>query len=120
MTTGGRGQRELTLLDLQNLINRSESGELYRPEFERALRHARALLELLELAPSEAGQELSDHLHFLCHVAHKFPKDLEQFPENLKNLLQKHADALQPDLRLAAVKGIKVIKCDVLSLYKSK
>ena len=79
-----KGRRELTLLDLQNLINRDSDGpELYRQEFEQRLRFFNEMLAVFDLSPGQFNENLSAHLHFLSHVAKNYPVELKEFPQTL-------------------------------------
>lgn len=109
--TSRKGRRDLTLLDLQNVINKDESGpELYQAEFERQLEFFQNLLTLFELNPKDFNQDLSDHIAFLSHVAKSYPQELKDFPETLVQLLKKHSTVLDPDLRMECCKALILLR----------
>ncbi|TRY77875.1 hypothetical protein TCAL_12049 [Tigriopus californicus] len=109
--TSRKGRRDLTLLDLQNVINKDESGpELYHAEFERQLEFFQNLLTIFELNPKDFNQDLSDHIAFLSHVAKSYPQELQDFPETLVQLLKKHSTVLDADLRMECCKALILLR----------
>eukprot|EP00095_Tigriopus_kingsejongensis_P002656 maker-scaffold439_size171548-snap-gene-0.24 protein:Tk02656 transcript:maker-scaffold439_size171548-snap-gene-0.24-mRNA-1 annotation:"protein sda1 homolog" len=111
-----QGQRELTLLDLQRVINQDASGpELYQAEFERQLDYFRHRLAVFELQPQAFDAELSEHVAFLAHVAGRYPAQLRDLPETLVRLLRTHSTVLDPDIRLGVCRAlIKLRRQDLL------
>ena len=84
--------------------------ESYQHDFDLQLKHFESLLELFLLKPGQSSSELSDLTLFLAHVSKSYPEQLEAFPQQLMDLLDKHASLLQPQLRLQMVQALVLLR----------
>ncbi|KAI8617642.1 SDA1-domain-containing protein [Chytriomyces sp. MP71] len=100
------------LAQLQNLVKRDPQS--YVDEFKQQCRHWTASLAVLALDASGDGgsDDLSELVGFLAHTVSCFPKDAaaQQFPEQIMNLLQTHAQTLKPDLRKSMVQALILMR----------
>ncbi|KAL7982169.1 hypothetical protein Chor_001226 [Crotalus horridus] len=86
------------LPQLQNLIKRDPPS--YTEEFLQQYRHYKSNVEIFKLQPAKPSKELGELVMFLAQVAHCYPDYLENFPQQLKELLSYSHTVLDPDLRM--------------------
>lgn len=95
---------------LQNKIKRDPGG--YVDEFSRALLHFRSSLELFRLKPSADDRELPALLSFVSNVAPCYAKreDVRSLGAELMAVLEAHADALTPTIRMSLVQALILLR----------
>ena len=95
---------------LQGKIKRDPGG--YVDEFERALRHFRSSLDLFRLKPSADDRELPALLSFVSNVAPCYAKreDVCALAPELMGVLETHADALTPAIRMSLVQALILLR----------
>ncbi|XP_046369373.2 protein SDA1 homolog [Haliotis rufescens] len=108
MTDRNRNKLPTNLPQLQNLIKRDS--ESYKDEFLQQYRHYQSNLQLFQLKPSAFSKTLEELLIFLAQVSHCYPGDLSEFPQQLRDLLHRHATALDPTMRLSMVKSLILLR----------
>ncbi|KAJ1675149.1 Severe Depolymerization of Actin [Spiromyces aspiralis] len=98
----------LNLPQLQNLIKRDPVS--YREEFLQQYQHFEASLTIFQIKPEEESKELGELVTFLAQVNHCYPKECQEFPEKLMQLLQTHHTILNPDLRRTMVQALVLLR----------
>lgn len=93
---------------LQNLIKRDPQG--YREELLLQLRHFESTLQIFLLKPDEESEEFCNLCNLLSHVAHCYPKDLAQFPQQMIDLLAKQYSVLHPTVRRSLVQSLILLR----------
>lgn len=78
----------------------------YRSEFELQWNHYQALMELFALHPEHKSPEFGDMVHFLSHVSKCYKEIIHPFSRNLRELLDKHAPVLHPQLRMQLLQAL--------------
>ncbi|KAK2165091.1 hypothetical protein LSH36_55g08041 [Paralvinella palmiformis] len=96
------------LPQLQNLIKRDS--ESYKDEFLQQHRHYQSTLQIFRLKPSLSNDTLSNLIMFLAQVSDCYKVDLENFPQELHDLLQNHATVLHPDMRMILCKALILLR----------
>ncbi|KAM3832143.1 protein SDA1 homolog [Vipera latastei] len=96
------------LPQLQNLIKRDPPS--YIEEFLQQYRHYKSNVEIFKLQPAKPSKELGELVMFLAQVAHCYPKYLEDFPQQLKELLSYSHTVLDPDLRMTFCKALILLR----------
>ncbi len=114
------GKRKLGALekvdaDLPNLQHKiRRDPESYRGDFTSQYGQYRSFLELFMQAPVSAPTDnivsLRDLIDFIAHVAQCYPDITKQFPEDLVNLLTRHHEELEPELRDKAVGSLVLLR----------
>ncbi|KAJ7327227.1 hypothetical protein JRQ81_016986 [Phrynocephalus forsythii] len=98
----------LNLPQLQNLIKRDPPS--YTEEFLQQYRHYQANVEIFKLQPAKSNKELAELVIFLAQVGHCYPDHLEDFPQQLKELLSYNHTVLDPDLRMTFCKALILLR----------
>ncbi|XP_058049446.1 protein SDA1 homolog [Ahaetulla prasina] len=96
------------LPQLQNLIKRDPPS--YTEEFLQQFRHYKSNVEIFKLQPAKPNKELGELVMFLAQVAHCYPKYLEDFPQQLKELLSYCHTVLDPDLRMTFCRALILLR----------
>ncbi|KAJ2547884.1 Severe Depolymerization of Actin, partial [Coemansia sp. RSA 1933] len=96
------------LPQLQNLIKRDPPS--YQDEFQQQLHHFEASLAIFELKPDEEAKEFGDLINFIAQVAKCYPEQCAQFPGQLMDLLQRHYQVLNADMRKAVVQALILLR----------
>ncbi|XP_026572918.1 protein SDA1 homolog [Pseudonaja textilis] len=96
------------LPQLQNLIKRDPPS--YTEEFLQQYRHYKSNVEIFRLQPAKPNKELGELVMFLAQVAHCYPKYLEDFPQQLKELLSYCHTVLDPDLRMTFCRALILLR----------
>lgn len=96
------------LAQLQNLIKRDP--ESYKEEFLLQHRHYKSHLQLFLLKTSEYVKSVEEMVTFLAQVAHCYPEDLVDFPQELMEILQRHHTVLHPDMRSAFCRALILLR----------
>uniref|UniRef100_U3FW28 Protein SDA1 n=1 Tax=Micrurus fulvius TaxID=8637 RepID=U3FW28_MICFL len=96
------------LPQLQNLIKRDPPS--YTEEFLQQYRHYKSNVEIFKLQPAKPNKELGELVMFLAQVAHCYPKYLEDFPQQLKELLSYCHTVLDPDLRMTFCRALILLR----------
>ncbi|KEG14813.1 protein SDA1, partial [Trypanosoma grayi] len=97
-----------TLLLLQNRTRRDP--EAYRDEFLSQLDHFKALSKTI-MTQQVFNPQYIAVLNYVCHVGHCFPKESEEVAETVLKLLQEfRGGAMTPELRLALVKSLALLR----------
>lgn len=102
----------MDLAALQNLCKRDP--EAYREEFELQRRHFDTQLQIFTLKPHADSDNFESLITFLSHVAPSYSQAMGNFPQQLMDLLEQQASALEPSLRLciAKVRYLSQIRSD--------
>uniref|UniRef100_T1D8U0 Protein SDA1 n=1 Tax=Crotalus horridus TaxID=35024 RepID=T1D8U0_CROHD len=96
------------LPQLQNLIKRDPP--TYTEEFLQQYRHYKSNVEIFKLQPAKPSKELGELVMFLAQVAHCYPDYLENFPQQLKELLSYSHTVLDPDLRMTFCRALILLR----------
>ncbi|KAM4708215.1 protein SDA1 homolog [Discoglossus pictus] len=106
----GRNNNKLptNLPQLQNLIKRDPAS--YSEEFLQQYNHYLSNVEVFKLQPDKTNKELSTLVIFMAQVAHCYPKQLEDFPQQLKSLLCAHHTLMDSDLRMTLCKALIMLR----------
>ncbi|BFZ57904.1 Severe Depolymerization of Actin [Savitreella phatthalungensis] len=96
------------LLALQNLLKRDPQS--YRDEFTGQLDHYRAQLEIFRGAPSSKGEKFGELVSFLAQVATCFREELEGFPAEVAELLERHHRKIDSELREKLVAALALLR----------
>uniref|UniRef100_A0A803YL54 Protein SDA1 n=1 Tax=Meleagris gallopavo TaxID=9103 RepID=A0A803YL54_MELGA len=86
------------LPQLQNLIKRDPTS--YTEEFLQQYHHYQSHVEIFTFQPDKPNKELAELVMFLAQVAHCYPEQMANFPQQLKELLSYHHTVLDADLRM--------------------
>nr|XP_053653012.1 protein SDA1 homolog [Cherax quadricarinatus]XP_053653013.1 protein SDA1 homolog [Cherax quadricarinatus]XP_053653014.1 protein SDA1 homolog [Cherax quadricarinatus]XP_053653016.1 protein SDA1 homolog [Cherax quadricarinatus] len=93
---------------LQNLIKRDAAS--YTEEFERQHSVYKAICVIFEQNPTIYIEDLYQMVMFLAQIAHCYPDRLKDFPQDLVTLLKRHCSVLHPDMRMAFVKALVLLR----------
>lgn len=96
------------LPQLQNLVKRDPDS--YREEFFQQFRHFECSIQIFELDPSNANKTLGELVMFICQVAQCYTVELEQFPQELIDVLQKHYSIMDADLRMTFCRALILLR----------
>lgn len=92
---------------LQNLVRRDP--ESYKEEFEQQYSHYESLRDIFLLSPSaDDGEEFAELIGFVSAVCPSYPKETENFPQEISTILSKNFGQLSPTLRA------KIVQCLVM------
>lgn len=108
MSDRNRNKLPTNLPQLQNLIKRDPDS--YREEFLQQFRHYESNLQIFKLDPSNANKTLGDLVMFISQVSHCYTKELEHFPQEIIDVLQRHHSAMDADLRMTLCKALILIR----------
>jgi len=98
MSDRNRNRLPNNLPQLQNLVKRDPDS--YREEFLQQFRHYESNLQIFKLDPSNANKTLGDLVMFISQVAHCYTDELEHFPQELIDVLQRHHSVMDAELRM--------------------
>nr|CAG4643804.1 EOG090X030C [Lepidurus arcticus] len=101
-------QLPYNLPQLQNVIKRDPVS--YKDEFLQQYRHYQASKEIFELRPDQFNQSLDDLVMFLAQVAHCYPENLRTYPQELMDILQKHATTLNHAMRMTLCRSLILLR----------
>ncbi|KAG8134292.1 hypothetical protein E2320_007414 [Naja naja] len=73
-------------------------------------RHYKSNVEIFKLQPAKPNKELGELVMFLAQVAHCYPEYLEDFPQQLKELLSYCHTVLDPDLRMTFCRALILLR----------
>ncbi|CAG9859599.1 unnamed protein product [Phyllotreta striolata] len=93
---------------LQNLIKRDPPS--YHEEFVQQLQHFHNLIEVFKLTPHQNNKTLDDLVMFMAQVAQCYPKELENFPQLLIDLLQSHSTVLDNNMRMTLCRALILLR----------
>ncbi|KAG0225864.1 Protein SDA1 [Actinomortierella wolfii] len=101
---------------LQNLIKRDPKS--YKEEFLQQLRHFESSLAIFELKPEELSTDFQDLINFISQarfphfslVSPCYPEETKDFPDKIINLLSKHYQILNPELRRTMVQALVLLR----------
>ncbi|XP_057656500.1 protein SDA1 homolog [Diorhabda carinulata] len=96
------------LPQLQNLIKRDPPS--YHEEFIYQLRHFNNILEVFKLCPEKHNKTLDELIMFLAQVSQCYPKELENFPQILIDLLRSHNTVLDGDMRMTLCRALILLR----------
>ncbi|XP_033631538.1 protein SDA1 homolog [Asterias rubens] len=108
MSDRNRNQLPNNLPQLQNLIKRDP--ESYVEEFLQQFRHYESNLQIFQLKPTQNSKNLIELIMFFCQISQCYPKELEEFPQQLIDLLQRHSTVLDPEMRMTFCKGLILLR----------
>nr|CAG4646896.1 EOG090X030C [Megafenestra aurita] len=101
-------QLPTNLPQLQNLLKRDPAS--YKDEFMQQYRHYNSTRLVFEMKPDQYNKDLDDLVMFLAQVAHCFPQDLVQYPQELMDILQRHPTTLHPDMRKTFCRALILLR----------
>nr|CAG4636856.1 EOG090X030C [Ceriodaphnia reticulata] len=107
-------QLPTNLPQLQNLLKRDPAS--YKDEayllafFLQQYRHYNSTKLVFEMKPDQYSKDLDDLVMFLAQVAHCFPQDLVQYPQELMDILQRHPTTLHPDMRKTFCRALILLR----------
>ncbi|XP_027311833.1 protein SDA1 homolog [Anas platyrhynchos] len=96
------------LPQLQNLIKRDPTS--YTEEFLQQYHHYQSHVEIFTFQPDKPSKELAELVMFLAQVAHCYPDQMANFPQQLKDLLSYHHTVLDADLRMTFCKALMLLR----------
>uniref|UniRef100_A0A8C3L0C8 Protein SDA1 n=1 Tax=Chrysolophus pictus TaxID=9089 RepID=A0A8C3L0C8_CHRPC len=96
------------LPQLQNLIKRDPTS--YTEEFLQQYHHYQSHVEIFTFQPDKPNKELAELVMFLAQVAHCYPEQMANFPQQLKELLSYHHTVLDADLRMTFCKALMLLR----------
>lgn len=96
------------LPQLQNLIKRDPGS--YKDEFLQQYRHYQSNLQIFQLKPSQYSKTLDELLIFLAQVAQCYPDEMATYPQDLRDLLQRHASTLDRTMRMTLCKSLILLR----------
>ncbi|XP_006824267.1 protein SDA1 homolog [Saccoglossus kowalevskii] len=108
MSERNRNQLPNNLPQLQNLIKRDP--ESYTDEFLQQYRHYQSNLQIFIHKPSVYYKNLADLTLFLSQVSHCYPEHLSTYPQDLKELLQRHYTVLDAELRMTFCRALILLR----------
>ncbi|KAJ8298113.1 LOW QUALITY PROTEIN: hypothetical protein KUTeg_024644 [Tegillarca granosa] len=68
--------------------------------FLQQYRHYQSNLEVFQLKPSSYSKTLEDLVLFIAQVSQCYPDEVEEFPQNLRDILKRHATVLDRTMRM--------------------
>uniref|UniRef100_A0A8C4RFN5 Protein SDA1 n=1 Tax=Erpetoichthys calabaricus TaxID=27687 RepID=A0A8C4RFN5_ERPCA len=106
----GRHNNKLptNLSQLQNLIKRDPRS--YTEEFLQQYRHYKSNVEIFKLQSDKPHKALADLVMFLAQVAHCYPEQLANYPQELKDLILCHHTVLDHELRMTFCKALILLR----------
>ncbi|XP_067041403.1 protein SDA1 homolog [Acropora muricata] len=96
------------LPQLQNLVKRDPDS--YREEFFQQFRHYESNIQIFKLDPSNENKTLGELAMFISQVAHCYTVELEQFPQELIDVLQQHFSVMDSDLRMTFCRALILLR----------
>ena len=115
-------QLPTNLLQLQNCIKRDS--ESYKEEFQLQYKHFKALLDVVKLNPSSPDKQFEELSMFMAQVSSSYKEELKELPNDFMDILKMYSTVLHPDVRLALVKALILMRnrgllteTDLLSLF---
>ncbi|XP_065161223.1 protein SDA1 homolog [Atheta coriaria] len=96
------------LPQLQNLIKRDPQS--YHEEFTQQLQHFNNTVEVFELNPEQQNKSLDELAMFMAQVAQCYPTELQDFPQKLINLLEKHNTVLENSMRMTFCRALILLR----------
>ncbi|XP_013384853.1 protein SDA1 homolog [Lingula anatina] len=108
MTERNNNKLPSNLPQLQNLIKRDPDS--YKDEFLQQYRHFLSNMEIFALKPSSYSQTLAELVMFVAQVAHCYPDELANFPQQLREQLHRNATVLDPALRMTFCKALIALR----------
>ncbi|CAH1776930.1 unnamed protein product [Owenia fusiformis] len=67
-------------------------------------------MQIFMLKPTEYSHTLAELVTFLAQVSHCYAKELADFPQQLREVLQRHSTVLDPGLRMNLVKALMLLR----------
>jgi len=98
----------VNLPQLQNLIKRDSDS--YSAEFEQQYQRYESNLQVFLLSPTDDSKTLTELTTFIAQVSHCYPKLVKDFPQQLHDVLDKQAHALNPEVRMVFVRALILLK----------
>jgi len=108
MSDRNRNKLPNNLPQLQNLVKRDPDS--YREEFLQQFRHYESNLQIFKLDPSNANKTLGDLVMFISQVAHCYTDELEHFPQELIDVLQRHHNVMDAELRMTLCRALILLR----------
>lgn len=108
MSDRNRNKLPNNLPQLQNLVKRDPDS--YREEFLQQFRHYESNLQVFKLDPSNANKTLGDLVMFISQVAHCYTDELEHFPQELIDVLQRHHSVMDAELRMMICRALILLR----------
>ncbi|XP_020617627.1 protein SDA1 homolog [Orbicella faveolata] len=108
MSDRNRNRLPNNLPQLQNLVKRDPDS--YREEFLQQFRHYESNLQIFKLDPSNANKTLGDLVMFISQVAHCYTDELEHFPQELIDVLQRHHSVMDAELRMMICRALILLR----------
>ncbi|XP_023018799.2 SDA1 domain containing protein Mys45A [Leptinotarsa decemlineata] len=105
---GHNNQLEFNIPQLQNLIKRDPAS--YHEEFMSQFTHFLNTLEAFQLYPEQHNKTLDDLVMFMAQVAHCYPKELKEFPQQLIEVLRTHNTVLDNNMRMAFCRALILLR----------
>lgn len=96
------------LPQLQNLIKRDSVS--YHEEFLQQYQHFQNTIEAYQLSPEQTNKTLDDLVMFMAQVAHCYPNELQNFPQQIIDLLQKHNTVLDNNMRMTLCRALILLR----------
>ncbi|XP_060567917.1 protein SDA1 homolog [Ruditapes philippinarum] len=108
MSDRNRNKLPNNLPQLQNLIKRDPGS--YKDEFLQQFRHYESNLQIFQLKPSQYSKTLDELVIFLAQVAHCYPEEMKDFPQAVRDVLQRHSSTLDRTIRMTLCKALILLR----------
>ncbi|ENN73106.1 hypothetical protein YQE_10247, partial [Dendroctonus ponderosae] len=96
------------LPQLQNLIKRDPAS--YKEEFLAQRQQLTNIMSVFQLAPEQSNKTINERVMFMAQVAQCYPKEMEDFPQQIIDLMQKHNTVLNNNIRMGLCKALIMLR----------
>ncbi|XP_018566501.1 protein SDA1 homolog [Anoplophora glabripennis] len=96
------------LPQLQNLIKRDSVS--YHEEFLQQYQHFQNTIEVFQLSPEQPNKTLDDLVMFMAQVAQCYPTELQNFPQQIIDLLRRHNTVLDNNMRMTFCRALILLR----------
>ncbi|XP_015766763.1 PREDICTED: protein SDA1 homolog [Acropora digitifera] len=79
-------------------------------QFFQQFRHYESNIQIFKLDPSNENKTLGELAMFISQVAHCYTVELEQFPQELIDVLQQHFSVMDSDLRMTFCRALILLR----------
>jgi protein SDA1 len=98
-------------MDLSRLQHQiKEDPAAYKEEFFLQYRHFMSQLQIFKLKPNNDNKNFIRLIKFLSNIAACYPKEMQEFPKHLCDLLEEHNTALDPELRYSVAQSLILLR----------
>lgn len=101
-------QLENNLPQLQYLLKKDP--ESYKDDFQTQYNSFQGMLEVFCGTPEQPNKKLEDMVMFVAQVVQCYPKELEHFPKQLIDILEKYDTVLYKDMRMQLCRALVLLR----------